>query len=150
MNHKKTYGFSIGTSSILIIIVILCLVSFAGLSVVSANADYKLSQKLADRTTSYYRASSLANEKLAKLHHELSDIYMESSSEDSFYQKIKESCPDSLRFSCTVSDTQVLSVSVEPVYPAAATDSFFYITDFSVVTVSTPELDDTLPVFLGN
>lgn len=150
MNPKKTYGVNIGTSSILIIIVILCLVSFAGLSVVSANADYKLSQKLADRTTAYYRASSLANERLAALHHELSDIYRESSSEDSFYQTIKESCSDSLRFSCIVSDTQVLSVSVEPVYPADATDSFFYITDFSVVAAAAPELDDTLPVFLGN
>lgn len=150
MNRKKTYGISIGSSSILIIIVILCLVSFAGLSVVSANADYKLSKKLADRTTAYYRASSLANEWLAEINHKFSDIYMESSNADSFYQTIKESCPDSLHFSCAVSDTQVLSVSIDPVYPDAATGSFFDITDFSIVTVSAPELDDSLPVFLGD
>ena len=37
MKKEKTYGMNIGASSLLIIIVILCLVCFAGLSAVSAS-----------------------------------------------------------------------------------------------------------------
>ena len=82
MNNKKRYGISVGSSSILIIIVILCLVCFAGLSIVSATADYKLSSRLAERTTKYYEASNLANKKLADLDRAFCLIYQESSSEE--------------------------------------------------------------------
>ena len=54
-NKSKKSGLSfssgIGSSSLLVIFVILCLVSFATLSIVSANADYKLSKKVLDRTS---------------------------------------------------------------------------------------------------
>ena len=61
-NGKKTFSgisFSngIGSSSLLVTFIILCLVSFATLSIVSANADYKLSGKVLERTTAYYEAS---------------------------------------------------------------------------------------------
>ena len=57
---KKRFGVNIGTASILIVFVVVCLVSFAVLSLVSANADYKLTQKLAERETDYYNACNLA------------------------------------------------------------------------------------------
>ena len=40
---KKKFSMNIGSASILLVFVILCLVSFAVLSIVSANADSKLS-----------------------------------------------------------------------------------------------------------
>ena len=51
MNKKRPMAFNIGTSSILIVFVLLCLATFAALSLVSANADYRLSTALAERTT---------------------------------------------------------------------------------------------------
>ena len=42
-SRKKQFGMNIGSASILLVFVILCLVSFAVLSIVSANADSKLS-----------------------------------------------------------------------------------------------------------
>ena len=38
-SRKKQFGMNIGSASILLVFVILCLVSFAVLSIVSANAD---------------------------------------------------------------------------------------------------------------
>lgn len=145
-NKKKRYGISVGTSSILVIIVVLCLVCFAGLSIVSANADYKLSSKLAERTTSYYQASSLANEEFAKINNAFYDFYLESTDSDEYYKKIKESYSDSLTFSYPISSTQALSVSVEPVYPDDETGNFFNVTSFCIVTTSDLQLDESLPV----
>ena len=64
MKKKTTFGLNVGASSILVIVVILCLVCFAGLSVASANADYQLSLKLANRTSDYYEACSQAHRAL--------------------------------------------------------------------------------------
>ena len=47
---------NIGSASILLVFVILCLVSFAVLSIVSANADSRLSTRVLERTTAYYDA----------------------------------------------------------------------------------------------
>ena len=53
-SRQKSSGVSfsngIGSSSLLVTFIILCLVSFATLSIVSANADYKLSGKVLERT----------------------------------------------------------------------------------------------------
>lgn len=130
MNRKKSYGISVGTSSILVIIVILSLVCFAGLSVVSANADYRLSQKLAERTTTYYQATSMANRDLAAIE--------------------KESLTDSLTFSYAISDSQSLIVAISPVSPADASDALFTIDRFQIVTTNAPELDNSLSLFLGD
>ena len=53
MKKKTRIGLNIGTSSILLVFVLLCMVTFAVLSFVSANADYKLSRSLGDRTAAY-------------------------------------------------------------------------------------------------
>lgn len=150
MSNKKQYGVNVGTSSILVIIVVLCLVCFAGLSIVSATADYKLSNKLAERTASYYEASSLANEEFAKLNKAFLDLYLESTDETEYLQKIKESYADSLTFSYPISDTQALTVAVEPVYPLSETDNLFCVTCFQIVTTEDLQLDHSLPVLFSN
>lgn len=60
-------GLNIGASSILVVFILLCLVTFSVLSLVSANADYKLSKKIADHTQDYYIAVSKAQEQLCAL-----------------------------------------------------------------------------------
>lgn len=63
-------GLSVGASSILVIFIIVCLVTFSVLSLVSATADYRLSKKVADRNTAYYEATSRAQVKLRDLANE--------------------------------------------------------------------------------
>lgn len=130
MERKKSYGIHVGISSILLIVVILALVCFAGLSLISASADYRLSQKLASRTTAYYDALSHANRDLAALNP----------------AKIKESSTDSLIYTYPISDAQSLMVSVAP----ANEGESFMINKVQVVTVNEPEQDNSLPVFRSN
>ena len=67
MTQPKKSFISIGTASIVLIFVLLCLLTFAVLSLVSARANLRLSQKSADRTTDYYAAENAANDILLTL-----------------------------------------------------------------------------------
>lgn len=150
MTKKKSYGISAGTSSLLVIIVILSLICFAGLSIVSANADYRLSQKLADRTASYYQTSSDAQTHFLTLHEEFSALYRECDSETAYLDKIKESYADSLTFSYPMNENQALIVSLTPLYPADENGPFWEIERYQITTIQEPELDQSLPVLLGD
>lgn len=56
---KNSYpGIQIGTSYLLVIFVILCLVTFAALSLSSAKREQMYSQQLADRETAYCKANA--------------------------------------------------------------------------------------------
>ncbi|MDE7444617.1 MAG: hypothetical protein K2N15_02730 [Lachnospiraceae bacterium] len=147
MEGKKKSGFSIGASSLLVIIVVLSLVCFAALSITSASADLRLSQKLADRTSSYYKACNEAQTTLKNLSVSLSTIYEESRNEDEYEQKIKESLADSLTFSCPMNENQILQVSVSPLYPQNASGDFLEITSWKIINITSLELDESLPVF---
>lgn len=150
MNRKKSYGLNIGASSVLIIMVILSLVCFAGLSFASANADYRLSRKLADRTTAYYQACNEAYSVIADLSDEFEAIYQSAGSAADYESKIKESLSDSLIFSCSINENQALQIEITPVYPVSSSDSFYKIISWQIINLTTPELDESLPVFLGN
>lgn len=80
-------GLNIGASSILVVFVILCLVTFSVLSLVSANADYKLSKKVADRTLAYYDAVCQAEVRLS----ELGSIQRTAETLEDFYIPISDS-----------------------------------------------------------
>lgn len=64
---KRSFGISIGSSSILVVFVVLCLTTFATLSLVSANADYRLSRKTADAAAAYYALDGAGEELVSDL-----------------------------------------------------------------------------------
>lgn len=66
--EKEQSSFvTIGSSSLLIIFLVLCLATFAILSLSSAKSDYSLSERLAEHKSSYYEASSNAEVILDKI-----------------------------------------------------------------------------------
>lgn len=69
MDNRRSHRsiISTGTASIVLIFVMLSLLTFAVLSLVSAQANLRLSRKSADRTTAYYEAENAANDILASL-----------------------------------------------------------------------------------
>ncbi len=147
METKKKSGSSIGASSLLVIIVVVSLVCFAALSITSASADLRLSQKLADRTSTYYTACNEAQDTLKSLSVSFSSIYEDSASEDEYMQIIEESLSVSLTFSYPMNENQILQVSVSPLYPEDASGDFLQVTSWQVVNITSPELDESLPVF---
>lgn len=88
MNKNKTTFFSAGISSILLVFVLLCLIIFAVLSLASANADYKLSQKSAQRTQKYYSAESSAAETLRNIDGLLSEQYNKARDKGDYEKKV--------------------------------------------------------------
>mgnify|MGYP000498952913 FL=1 len=84
-SRKKQFGMNIGSASILLVFVILCLVSFAVLSIVSANADSKLSARVLERTTAYYAACNQAEQSLAGMDKTLQRMYASSDSEEAYF-----------------------------------------------------------------
>ena len=56
-----------GTSTLLLIFLSLCLLTFAVLSLLSARADRNLSRKTADRTTAYYEACNQAENRIGEI-----------------------------------------------------------------------------------
>ena len=56
MNKQKKGFIHIGFSSILMVFTMLCLVTFATLSLITANSDYRLSLKVAEKTTRLLRS----------------------------------------------------------------------------------------------
>lgn len=68
--NQRRGGFSVistGTTSIVLIFVMLCMLTFSVLSLVSAQANLRLSERSAARTTSYYEAENAANDILLAL-----------------------------------------------------------------------------------
>lgn len=143
MANKKTNGVNIGSSSILLIFVILCLVSFAALSIVSANADYKLGQKILTRTIAYYDACSLAEQSIAEIDHTLWNIYASSSDEENYFATVGHE----KSYLIPISDLQNLSIELEILYPQNPQDTCYRIQRWQVVNTGDLIYDDSLPVF---
>ena len=59
--------FNIGASSLLVIFLILCLVTFAILTLTSAKSDADFAEKLAHHKTNYYAACNTAESTLDKM-----------------------------------------------------------------------------------
>lgn len=129
MRRNKFRGANIGTSSILIIIVTLTLICFGGLSLASASADYRLCQKLADRTSAYYEATSRAYTLMAE------EAEKKLGTESSFSTNI------------TLNEYQELQVEAT-INPRNAEGDKYIIDRFLVVTVNEPQIDDKLSLLM--
>ena len=136
MNNNKSkfsFGLNIGSSSVLLVFVLLCLVFFAALSIISANADNKLSKKVLERTTAYYEACNEAELALTELDNALVDTYRNTADKTAYFSKVGHE----KSYSFSISDLQTLNVSVEIKYPATNDDTFYQITSWKVITNET-------------
>lgn len=128
-SRKKQFGMNIGSASILLVFVILCLVSFSVLSIVSANADSKLSTRVLERTTAYYDACNQAEQSLAGMDKTLQHIYASSDSEETYFATVGHG----KSYVIPISDLQSLQVTIEILYPKSSEDTFYRITSWQVL-----------------
>lgn len=148
-SKKKVSGFSnsptinIGSSSLLMIFVVLCLVSFATLSIASSHADRKLSTKVADHSTAYYEACNQAETRIAQIDATLFAYYQETASEEEYFAKAGHF----LSFAIPVTDIHTLNINLEILYPETDADGFYRITSYNLTPTGTLELDESLPVY---
>lgn len=74
-DKNQTSFTAIGSSSLLVVFLVLCLATFAILSLSSAKSDYSFSQRLAEHKSDYYEASSHAEAILANIDQLLENTY---------------------------------------------------------------------------
>ena len=94
MNKQKKGFIHIGFSSILMVFTMLCLVTFAALSLITANSDYRLSLKVAEKTTAYYEADTAARNYLQQLDLALADLYANCDDSQTFFEKAADLIPE--------------------------------------------------------
>lgn len=150
--EKKKFnpGMNVGSSSILVTFVLLCLVTFAALSFVSARADRNLTMQTADRISSYYAADTNAEIMLANTDSQLK-MLAKQTDKDEFYSEIDSLFNDNdmyiisgdennkyISYSIPASDDLSLSVTLKAVYPESEDDSAFIITEWESISTYNP------------
>ncbi|MCI8400561.1 MAG: hypothetical protein HFI38_00415 [Lachnospiraceae bacterium] len=171
MKKQKFSFFNIGTSSLVLIFLVLCLVTFSVLSLVTARADYSMSSRTADRLKQYYQTSSRAEQILAVIDDSLAALYDRSSGESAYlaavadtdWNEVVSSAGDALSDGVTIflkegetplleyelpmTSKQSLHVAVVPLYPTASGQGFYHIRSWKLTETSAWEPDSTLPVY---
>lgn len=111
--------FNIGASSLLVIFLILCLVTFAILTLTSAKSDADFSEKLAHHKTNYYAACNTAESTLDEIDAVLADAWQLSGTDTSKNSTNNDSSQpdstssDSSQSDSTSSDTAAVFTEIE-------------------------------------
>lgn len=136
---KSAPGFSnFGFSTILLAFVMICIVTIAALSLITANSDYKLSQKVAEKNTAYYTAEQQAYETLAEIDQQLAQAYTKALGANSYYKEVENAlhsfssgtydrATGTFQYSVPIADNQNLEIELLIHYPAEKADAFYEI-----------------------
>jgi Tfp pilus assembly protein PilX len=159
--EKRTFHF--GFSTIMIAFVMICIVTFCALALLTANADYRLSRKVADRTSAYYEAEKSAYETLSEIDELLAESYRTSSSKKTYEKNalaavsdyatshpditVSADTPATVAWDIPFSDTQTLSIALTICYPPENDDCCYTLDKWnttSAVPESAPETLDLI------
>ncbi len=135
-NKRKINISSFGFSTILLSFVMICVVTFSALSLVTANSDYKLSKKVADKNKDYFKAEERAYDKLSIIDDILIDARSSYSEKASYYEELSkllkdygilEASNDEYFFSFDekISDNNYLTVKIKIYYPENENQVFY-------------------------
>ena len=158
MSNKRNKTIHIGFSTILMVFTMLCLVTFATLSLLTANADYRLSKKVAAKTEDYYEADLLAREYLLQIDEAIEELYQNNAGQNAFCQEAlkrlqemplpqgitKSSATDEncYGFEIAINDAQTLSVVLELQEPQNNSDCFYTIKQWKTTVMRSEENEE--------
>lgn len=154
--EKKHYSFSnFGFSTIIFSFVMICVISFSVLSLATANSDYKLSKKAAEKNAAFYNAEEQAYEHIKQVESLLINAFSDASAPDEYYNSLLPTL-NSLNkgtftyenghytyfFQEKISDTHTLDICLTIKYPLQGEDTFYEILEWkSVYKEQLPEDD---------
>ncbi len=139
-SKSKRLGVNSGISLFLVLLIIMCLVSFASLSLTSALADMRLSEKYARQVEWYYSARNKAQEDLADLNAGKPLSNMETDAEGHIVRHYPAGENMQLTVIFALSEESKATASGSPVYRTIS-EKTEIITDY--------ELDESLHVMTG-
>lgn len=140
MKRKQGMSVSIGSSTMLLIFVVISLVSFSVLSLSSAVTDKQFTDNIKIKNLSYYNACNQAEEQLKVIDSNLAKAYVSCESEESYFEQVSSGTTIAI----PVSEYQELQVVVNYLYPLHEGDTYYEIESYSLVNVNTPEIDEGL------
>lgn len=151
MSRKSRGGVNVGTSSVLVSFVLLCMVSFAALTYLSAHSDYNLSQQTAQRTTEYYEANRMAELYMANIEGLLSKSLKSCNNAGDYYSSVPELFSDNdsilvseeesrdnpvtLSYTVPINESLELSVTLKAHYPDEEDPSLFSIESWNTAAI---------------
>lgn len=120
-NGGQGWGqIQIGTSSLVLIFTILCLVVFSTLSIASAKVDQKLAEKNQQHVVDYYTGDGKAEESLKEINNKLTDFGKNQGGEEDFQKLLKQEFGESyqlainrLTFKIDLNPEQFLLIELE-------------------------------------
>ncbi len=153
---RRSYPITnIGTVSLLMIFIVLCLVVFSSLSLSGALSDHRYSQKIAQHNAEYYQASAQAAMILKEIDQVLHSAYQKDPANyyiaageklaamESLTTDLGAESP-SISYEVSVSDRQALKIVLSLNEPEQLKDGYYRITSWQEVPASTWDGDDTL------
>lgn len=155
--NKNTFS-NFGFTTVLIVFVMICIVTFSALAYLTAASDYRLSKKVADRTTAYYQAEEKAYLVLGEIDSILTGVYGHRMKKETYLKKADQALTeyakahdaslflqkkDALTVSChiEVSAQEELVVTLKVCYPPEAEGTCFEVTGWQTVTEIQQESD---------
>ena len=170
MNKKKFSVTNIGSISLLMIFIILCMVTLAALSLSSAASEADSAQKFASHNTSYYQANNQAEETLDIIDGILAESYLVSSDSATYFSEIEArlsklstnitfnistentSAEDTsagnasatVSYTTTLNDSQALEVELTLTDPFHSSKGFYTITSWKEVQTGGWDADNTM------
>ena len=89
--NSRRHRFPLGSGAALILmaVIIISLLCFAALSIVSAQADSRLTNRYAEQTSAYYAAQNLGVEFAARVDVDLKSFYETASGEADYFEKAR-------------------------------------------------------------
>ena len=125
-----------GFSTILLAFVMICIVTISALSLLTANSDYKLSQKVAKKNSDYYKAEAIAYETLAEIDELLANSYAASNSKNDYFEHVEQALQqydtgiysnNVYTYTVPITENQILHIDLLISYPAHQEDNFYQI-----------------------
>lgn len=157
MEKKKQPVVTMGTSSILVIFIILCLVTFAMLSLASSKASLTYAEKIAGRTSDYYTACNQGEELLAEIQTALTEIPAEAPAQyyrDAYkalqhIEGVRAELPEPsqapvISYQIPVNEDFILDCRLEVTFPRQLQDPLCRIISWKEVSVKDWKPDDSL------
>ena len=139
---KSPVNFNMGSSSLLLIFVVLSLVSFAVLSLSTALSDKNLSEKTLAKNVAYYNACNKVYEELSRLDKTYKSNYDSAPDENAYMA----ACGETTKIQVPVSEYHNLEVVVNTLYPVESGDSFYSISSWKVIYSEEPVIDFSVDV----
>ena len=88
-NRRKFPITNIGSVTLMMILIVLCMVTFAALSLSTAVSDHQAAKKSATHVHDYYEASNQAEEQLASIDEVLQTAWQDAPDQASYYDIIR-------------------------------------------------------------